>query len=71
MNRYTFNPDQIRQLEANLHVASAPDRTIQYKGEFKIHAVREDLAGKQTKTMETTKDGSGTIPKPSHSSLKR
>ncbi len=47
MNRRTFNPDQIRQLEANLHVASVSDRTIQYKGEFKIHAVRENLAGKR------------------------
>ncbi len=52
MNRRTFNPDQIRQLEANLHVASVSDRTIsdrtiQYKGEFKIHALRENLAGKR------------------------
>lgn len=26
---------------------SVSDRTIQYKGEFKIHAVRENLAGKR------------------------
>lgn len=47
MNRRTFNPDQIRQLEANPHVASVSDRTIQYKGEFKIYAVHENLAGKR------------------------
>lgn len=47
MNRRTFIPDQIRQLEANLHVVSVSDCTIQYKGEFKIHAVRENLASKR------------------------
>lgn len=47
MNRRTFNPDQIRQIEANLHVASVSDCTIQYKREFKIHTVRENLACKR------------------------
>lgn len=48
MNRRTFNPDQFRQLEANPHIYSVSDCTIQYKGEFKIRAVRESLAGKRT-----------------------
>ncbi|WP_410503268.1 hypothetical protein RIF24_16645 (plasmid) [Exiguobacterium acetylicum] len=43
MNRRSFNPDQIRQLEAKLHIASVSDCTIQYKRGFKIHAVRENL----------------------------
>jgi len=47
MNRLTFNSDQIRQLKANFHVASLSDHTIQYKGEFKIHAVRENLDSKR------------------------
>ncbi|MGX1264090.1 transposase [Rossellomorea marisflavi] len=47
MNRRTFNPDQIRQLETNPHVTSVSDCTIQYNVEFKVHAVRENLAGKR------------------------
>ncbi|WP_454266134.1 IS3 family transposase [Rossellomorea marisflavi] len=47
MNRRTFNPDQIIQLETNPHVTSVSDCTIQYNGEFKVHAVRENLAGKR------------------------
>ena len=48
MNRRTFNPGKIRRLKDNHHVDSVLDRMIQYKGEFKIHAVRENLAGKRT-----------------------
>ncbi len=34
MSKRDFNPDQTRQLEMDLHIASVLDRTIQYKGEF-------------------------------------
>lgn len=46
MSKIIFNEHQQRVLEANPNVASVSDRAIQYTPEFKIHAVKESLAGK-------------------------
>ena len=46
MSKIIFNEYQIRQIEANRFVASVSDRSIQYTPEFKIFAVKENLAGK-------------------------
>jgi transposase len=46
MSKILFTESQRRQLEANPHVVSVSDRTIQYKPEFKVQAVKENLAGK-------------------------
>jgi len=47
MKRCIFNLNQIRQLEENLYVTLISNRKIQYKEEFEVHAVRENLAGKR------------------------
>ncbi len=46
MSKIIFNEHQIRQIEANQFVASVSDRSIQYTAEYKIFAVKENLAGK-------------------------
>ncbi|EIM07666.1 transposase [Planococcus antarcticus DSM 14505] len=46
MSKVIFNEHQHRTLEANQNAASVSDQTIQYTLEFKIHAVKENLAGK-------------------------
>lgn len=46
MSKISFNEHQQRSLAANPNVASVSDRAIQYAPEFKIHAVKENLAGK-------------------------
>ncbi|QAS56265.1 IS3-like element ISBsp3 family transposase [Lysinibacillus sphaericus] len=46
MSKIIFNEHQIRQIEANRFVASVSDRSIQYTAEYKIFAVKENLAGK-------------------------
>ncbi len=46
MSRILFNEHQMRQLDSNPNVASVSDRAIQYKAEFKIRAVQENLGGK-------------------------
>lgn len=46
MSKIIFNEQQRRILEKNPNVSSVSDRAIQYTGEFKIRAVKENLAGK-------------------------
>lgn len=46
MSKIIFNEHQRRVLVTNPNVASASDRAIQYTPEFKIHAVKENIAGK-------------------------
>ena len=46
MSKIIFNEHQRQLLEANPNVASVSDRAIQYTPEFKIKAVKENLAGK-------------------------
>ncbi|MGK7379251.1 IS3 family transposase [Planococcus sp. 1R117A] len=46
MSKIIFNEHQRRVLEANPNIASVSDRAIQYTPEFKIHAVKENQAGK-------------------------
>lgn len=46
MSKIIFNEHQRRILEANPNVNSVSDRSIQYKPEFKIVAVKENLSGK-------------------------
>lgn len=46
MSKIIFNEHQRRLLEANPNVNSVSDRSIQYKPEFKIVAVKENLSGK-------------------------
>ena len=46
MSKIIFNEHQRRQLESNPNVASVSDRAIQYKPEFKMRAVQENLSGK-------------------------
>jgi len=46
MSKIIFNEHQRRLLEANPNVNSVSDRSIQYKPEFKIIAVKENLSGK-------------------------
>ncbi len=46
MSKIIFNEHQRRQIEANPNVASVSDRSIQYTADFKLKAVRENLAGK-------------------------
>ncbi|WP_391116643.1 IS3 family transposase [Psychrobacillus sp. L3] len=46
MSKILFNEHQRRQLESNPNIVSVSDRAIQYKSEFKIRAVQENLAGK-------------------------
>ena len=46
MSKILFNEHQRKQLESNPNVASVSDRAIQYKPEFKIRAVQENLGGK-------------------------
>ena len=46
MSKIIFNEHQIRQLELNPNVASVSDRSIQYKGDFKVRDVLENQEGK-------------------------
>ena len=46
MSKIFFNEHQRRQLELNPNVTSISDRAIQYKSEFKILVVQENLMGK-------------------------
>ena len=46
MSKIIFNEHQRRILVANPNVKSASDRSIQYKPEFKVLAVKENLSGK-------------------------
>ena len=46
MSKIFFNEHQRQLLEANPNVASVSDRAIQYTPEFKMKAVKENLAGK-------------------------
>lgn len=46
MSKIIFNQHQIRQIESNPNVTFVSDRTIQYSCDFKIRAVKENLAGK-------------------------
>ncbi|MBP1937260.1 hypothetical protein [Paenibacillus sediminis] len=46
MSKIIFNEHQRQLLEMNPNVASVSDRAIQYRAEFKIQAVKENLAGK-------------------------
>ena len=46
MSKIFFNEHQRQLLEVNPNVASVSDRAIQYTPEFKIKAVKENLAGK-------------------------
>ncbi|WP_306421218.1 HTH domain-containing protein [Robertmurraya sp. DFI.2.37] len=46
MSKMIFNEHQRKLLETNPNVASVSDRAIQYTSEFKIKAVKENLAGK-------------------------
>lgn len=46
MSKIIFNEHQQQVLKANPNVASVSDRAIQYTAEFKIQAVKENLAGK-------------------------
>lgn len=46
MSKIYFNEHQRQLLEANPNVASVSDRAIQYTPEFKIKAVKANLAGK-------------------------
>lgn len=47
MSKVYFNEHQRQLLESNPNVASVSDRAIQYTPEFKIKAVKENLAGKR------------------------
>ncbi len=46
MSKIIFNEHQVRQIESNPNVTSVSDRTIQYTYDFKVRAVKENLAGK-------------------------
>lgn len=46
MSKIIFNEHQRRVLESNQNVASVSERAIQYTSEFKIRAVKENIAGK-------------------------
>jgi len=46
MSKILFNEHQRRLLEANPYVNSVSDRSIQYKPEFKVIAVKENRNGK-------------------------
>jgi len=46
MSKIFFNEHQRQLLEANPNVSSVSDRAIQYTPEFKMKAVKENLAGK-------------------------
>lgn len=46
MSKIFFNEHQRRVLKGNLNVTSVSNRMIQYTPEFKIRAVKENLAGK-------------------------
>ena len=46
MSKIIFNEHQRRLLEANPNVNSVSDRSIQYKPEFKVLAVKENQNGK-------------------------
>src|SRR4051794_38834435 len=46
MSKIIFNEHQRNLLENNPNVASVSDRAIQYSPDFKISAVKENLAGK-------------------------
>lgn len=46
MSKIYFNEHQRNLLENNLNVSSVSDRSIQYTPEFKLKAVKENLAGK-------------------------
>jgi transposase len=46
MSKIIFNEHQRQVLESNPNVSSVSDRAIQYTSEFKIQAVKENLAGK-------------------------
>jgi len=43
MSKILFNEHQRRLLEANPNVNSVSDRSIQYKPEFKVLAVKEKM----------------------------
>lgn len=46
MSKIIFNEHQRKLLENNPNVSSVSDRAIQYSSDFKISAVKENLAGK-------------------------
>ncbi|WP_438296288.1 hypothetical protein [Sporosarcina sp. FA15] len=46
MSKILFNEHQRRLLEANPNMNSVSDRSIQYKPEFKVLAVKENQSGK-------------------------
>lgn len=46
MSKIIFNEHQRRQIEANPHVVSVSDRSIQYTVAFKLKAVQDNLKGK-------------------------
>ena len=46
MSRILFNAFQIKRLEKNPNVTKVSERYIQYKSEFKLKAVQENLNGK-------------------------
>lgn len=46
MSKIIFNEYQRRQIESNPNVTSVSDRSIQYTADFKVRAVKENLAGK-------------------------
>lgn len=55
MSKIIFNEHQRQLLEMNPNVASVSDRAIQYTSEFKIQAVKENLAGKFKRCSPATK----------------
>ncbi|SFD04100.1 hypothetical protein SAMN05443252_1221 [Bacillus sp. OV322] len=46
MSKIIFNQFQRKQLESNPNISHVSDRSISYKAEFKIKAVKENLKGK-------------------------
>jgi transposase-like protein len=46
MSKIIFNEFQRKQLESNPNIEHVSDRSISYKAEFKIKAVKENLKGK-------------------------
>ncbi|GEN44725.1 hypothetical protein AHA02nite_05010 [Alkalibacillus haloalkaliphilus] len=46
MSKRIFNAKQMEQLEQNPNVDKASDRSISYRSDFKIRAVKENLQGK-------------------------
>lgn len=46
MSKIIFNELQIKQLELNPNIAHVTERSISYRPEFKVKAVKENLDGK-------------------------